>query len=77
MYAPGDREYLIDVLVEQVMGIPPADPRAAQLRTILSEHWDAAVAAQLEGTQDAKAITALRSTFMVACGSAPALSTSL
>ena len=77
LWAPVDREALLDVLVADVMGVTPSNPRAADLRDILSEHWDAAVSAQTDGTDDAKAVAALRSTFMVACGSAPALSTTL
>jgi hypothetical protein len=77
LWTPAEREELLDVLVADVMGVPPSDPRAADLRGILADHWDEAIAAQAEGSDDAKAATALRSTFMVACGSAPALSTTL
>lgn len=77
LYAPGDREAVLDLLVYDVMGVPPSDARADELRGILSEHWDEAIAAQAEGTDEAKNVTALRSTFMLACGSAPALSTTL
>jgi hypothetical protein len=77
LWAPSDREEVLDMLVADIMGVPPSDPRAPDLRRILAEHWDEAVAAQTDGTDDAKAVAALRSTFMIACGSAPALSTTL
>ncbi len=71
LWTPGQREAVLDHLVASVMGVPPADPRAPQLRTVLSDHWDLA----LEG--GASDVDALRSTFMTACASAPAAATAL
>jgi hypothetical protein len=71
LWAPDEREQVLDHLVAQVMGIPVSDERSAPLRAILDDHWDQALD---DGATD---VDALRSTFMTACSSAPAASTSL
>ena len=71
LWAPDEREDVLDHLVAQVMGIPPSDQRSAPLRAILDDHWDQALDS---GATD---VVALRSTFITACSSAPAASTSL
>lgn len=53
------------------MGLPPADDRHAPVRAALARH----LAAALE--QGARPADALKSTFMVACASAPSISQDL
>jgi hypothetical protein len=65
------RDAAITDFVAQVMGVPPADERTAALRVVLNRHYDDAVAAK------EKPADALRSTFVLACSSAPAVSTGL
>ena len=71
LWSPEDREAALDHMVDAVIGIPPSDARAPGLRTLLNQHWDAAV-----GT-GASEVDALQSTFITACASAPATSTAL
>ena len=71
MWTPADRELVLDHLVAQIMGIPTSDERSAPLRAILDDHWDQALDS---GATD---VVALRSTFITACASVPAASTSL
>jgi hypothetical protein len=71
MWTPDDREQVLDDLVAQIMGIPASDERSAPLRAILDDHWDQALD---NGATD---VVALRSTFITACASVPAASTSL
>lgn len=54
-----------------VMGVAPADERAGPLRALLGKHYDAAIAAK------EKPADALRSTFVLACSSPPAVSSGL
>lgn len=70
-YASTRKDEAIADFVATVMGMPPADTRAATMRQILSEHYDMAVAAK------ATARDALRSTFIAACTSPPAISLGL
>jgi hypothetical protein len=56
-----DRAATIEVLVTRVMALPPGDPLHAQAATILSSHFDAAVA------KSATPTNAMRSTFAAAC----------
>lgn len=71
LWTPDDRELVLDHLVGQVMGIPTSDERSAPLRVILDDHWDQAL------DSGANEVAALRSTFITACASVPAASTSL
>ncbi|MBC8069887.1 MAG: hypothetical protein IAG13_16230 [Deltaproteobacteria bacterium] len=71
LWGPDDRELVLDHLVGEVIGIPTSDERSATLRAILSDHWDQAL------DSGATEVAALRSTFITACGSTPAASTSL
>lgn len=71
LYGTSDREAVLDVLVGGLMALPASDPRAAEVRAALSDHWDAAVAG------GATPVDALRSTFITGCASAAAASTSL
>ncbi len=65
------RDAAITDFVSLVMGVPPADERAGALRAILNKHHDAAIAAK------EKPAEALRSTFVLACSSAPTVSSGL
>jgi hypothetical protein len=61
--------------VSLVIGVPPADPRSADLTAVLNEHYTQALAMQTS-TRGA-ATTALRSTFILACSSPLGISTGL
>jgi hypothetical protein len=65
------KDAALNDFVHVLMGIPPADQRAPLLRDILVRHYDGAITAK------EKAPDALRSTFVLACGSAPAVSSGL
>lgn len=71
LLGPEDRDVALDQLVGAVMGLVGDDPRATAVRTLLDEHWTAALET---GVTD---VDALRSTFITACTSAPATSTAL
>jgi hypothetical protein len=58
----------IDDMVTRLMGYPPADPRRAEAASILTSHYDAALAGGNTAT------VALRSTFVAACESPTSLS---
>lgn len=59
-FSPSNAEAAIDVLVENLMGLPPNDPRHVGAESILRDHF-----AQSRETENAQ--IALRSTFMLAC----------
>jgi hypothetical protein len=59
-------------LVQNLMGLSEGDPRAAEARTILSEHYQAALK-----TTGIKAKDALKSTFVLACSSPSTLAVGL
>jgi hypothetical protein len=61
----------LDDFVQVVMGVPSNDERFATLRYVLAKHYDAAIEAK-ERPADA-----LRSTFVLACSSPPAVSSGL
>jgi hypothetical protein len=65
------RDAAVNDFVAQVMGVPPADERTSALRAVLNKHYDDAIAAK------EKPADALRSTFVLACSSAPAVSSGL
>lgn len=71
LMGPDDRDAVLDQLVGGVMGLVGNDPRATAVRTLLDEHWTAALAGGVTEND------ALRSTFITACTSAPATSTAL
>ena len=54
------------------MGLPDGDPRAADAKQILSEHYQAALA-----TTGIKAVDALKSTFVLACTAPSTISVGL
>jgi hypothetical protein len=56
-----DPNAAIPELVSLIMGLAPSDPRAAQATALLQAHFAAAM------QQGAKAVDALRSTFVTAC----------
>jgi hypothetical protein len=60
-WSSSDAGTAIADLVATVMALPASDPRAAQAKTILTDHFEAAKAAGESPTD------ALRSTFVVAC----------
>jgi len=62
-YQSTSKDAAIADLVTTVMGLPPADARAAPMAQLLTEHYAAAVAA------GAKPFDALSSTFVLACTS--------
>lgn len=62
-WASSDKEAAFDAFVSSLMGIATVDGRYDQLRSVLSEHFDAARA------QGAKPTDALRSSFVLACTS--------
>jgi hypothetical protein len=74
-WAGTDPPKAIGDFVSLVMGVPPSDPRSADLRAVLDEHYTQAMAAQTS-TRGA-ATTALRSTFILACSSPLGISTGL
>jgi hypothetical protein len=61
----------LDEFVKVVMGVPGTDERFPLLRGVLARHYDAAVAAKEQP------IDALKSTFVLACSSPPAISLGL
>jgi hypothetical protein len=58
--------------VTTIMGLPDGDPRAADAKQILSEHYQAALA-----TTGIKAVDALKSTFVLACTAPSTISVGL
>jgi hypothetical protein len=62
-WSSSDKEGALDAFVSHLIGIPSIDTRYDALRTVLSEHFDAARA------KGAKPSDALRSTFVLACTS--------
>jgi hypothetical protein len=61
----------IDDMVTRVMGVPSSDPRHAEAVTILTSHYNGAIAAKNTATNS------LRSTFVLACESPSSLSLGL
>jgi hypothetical protein len=59
-------------MVQTLMGLPDADPRAADAKQILSEHYQNALA-----TTGIKAVDALKSTFVLACTAPSTISVGL
>lgn len=76
-YRVDAKDAALDDFVATVMGAPPGHPDAPALRAILARHHDAAVAALTAAKVRTAAADALRSTFVLACSSAPAVSTGL
>jgi hypothetical protein len=65
------KDAALEDFVQLLVGLPPSDERAPLVRAALVRHYEGAVAAK-EKPEDA-----LRSTFAVACSSAPAVSSGL
>jgi hypothetical protein len=62
-YASSDVPGAVAAMVEDILGYTASDPKAAEARTILQAHYDAAI------TSEAPPSDALRSTFSLACQS--------
>jgi hypothetical protein len=70
-YTSNQREQAVNDFVTTVMGLPAGDPRAPEMRTILTDHLNDALKAGVNPT------LALRSTFTLACESPLAVSLGL
>jgi hypothetical protein len=70
-YQSSQKDAAIHDLVTVIMGLPATDPRAADMTSILSDHYTQALAAGVNPTQ------AMRSTFTLACESPLATSVGL
>ena len=70
-YSSAQGEMAIKDMVTNVMGLPPSDPRAGEMSTILTDHLNDALRAGVGPT------LALRSTFTLACESPLAVSLGL
>jgi hypothetical protein len=70
-YTSGQSAQAIKDMVTTVMGLPASDPRAAEMNTILSDHYNDALQAGVGAS------LALRSTFTLACESPLAVSLGL
>jgi hypothetical protein len=63
LFAPAERAEAIDAFVHRLMGLSAVDPRAADIRAVLNEHWDEVIAGKNSPS------LALQSTFVLSCTS--------
>jgi hypothetical protein len=64
IFTPAQRADAIDAFVHRLMGLSASDPRAADIQTVLNEHWDEVIA-----TKGNSPSLALQSTFVLSCTS--------
>jgi len=63
LFSPAQRGEAIDAFVHRLMALSSTDPRAAELKSVLDEHWDEVLAGKNSAS------LALQSTFVLSCTS--------